>query len=301
MKIAVVMPVDKVKPAGEFLGYDALKFTAKAAEDAGFHSVVVTDHPSPTGRWLDHGGHAAQDPFVMLSFMAAATSRIQLQTGILVVPYRNPFIVARAVASLEAISNGRTILGVGAGYLKGEYFAVGADFERRNDVVDEYIRAMRAALGQDEFDFEGTGYNARGIRILPRPAQVPPIWVGGNSRRAIRRAAELGDAWSPFNTGALVAGTARTATMQDSGELAEGLAYLRAHADKIGKPPPKDIVLDSMKSPTEDWNAQALVDQIGAYGEMGVTWCSTHIPGETRGEWKDNLDRWSAEVLAKVA
>ena len=117
----------------------------------------------------------------MLSLVAAVTSTLRLQTGILVLPYRNPFIVARAAATLDVFSGGRLALGLGAGYLKGEYHAVGADFFRRNEIMDEYMVAMKAAWAGEEFNFEGSDYSARGNRMRPRPIQQPhpPLLVGG--------------------------------------------------------------------------------------------------------------------------
>jgi alkanesulfonate monooxygenase SsuD/methylene tetrahydromethanopterin reductase-like flavin-dependent oxidoreductase (luciferase family) len=102
----------------------------------------------------------------MLSFVAAATRKLRLHTGILVLPYRNPFITARAIATLDVFSGGRVTVGVGAGYLKGEYRALGVDFDRRNELMDEYIRAIKAAWTSDEFTFEGSGYQALGNRTF---------------------------------------------------------------------------------------------------------------------------------------
>jgi alkanesulfonate monooxygenase SsuD/methylene tetrahydromethanopterin reductase-like flavin-dependent oxidoreductase (luciferase family) len=169
MKINVTLPFDQVDPPEEFLHPEAVVEVGATMERAGFSGCNVTDHPCPSGKWLDAGGHYAQDPFVMLSLVATATRTVRLQTGILVLPYRNPFITARAVATLDVFSGGRVTLGIGAGYLKGEYFALGVDFERRNEIVDEYIGALKAAWTQDEFSYKGTGYEARGSRILPRP------------------------------------------------------------------------------------------------------------------------------------
>ncbi|MDB5446468.1 MAG: class F420-dependent oxidoreductase, partial [Phenylobacterium sp.] len=222
MKVTAVLPFDQVTP-GEFLTAEAVVEISQTVERAGFEGGAVTDHPVPTGRWLDAGGHHAQDPFVMLALVGAATKTLKLHTSIIVVPYRNPFIMARAVSTLDVCTGGRTVLGVGAGYLKGEYFAVGADFDNRNDLTDEYIAAMKAAWGSEEFSFEGTGYQARGARILPLPLQRPhpPIWVGGNSKRAIRRAVQHGDYWSPFHSGAgPVAATARTTAIASEDDLA---------------------------------------------------------------------------------
>ena len=157
MKINVSLPFDRIEYPDEFLRADAIAEVARAAERVGFDAGCDTDHPVPTGRWLDAGGHHAQDPFVILSLVAAATRTLRLQTGILVLPYRNPFIVARAVATLDFVSAGRVTLGVGAGYLKGEYKALGIDFERRNEIMDEYLHAMKAAWTADEFTFRGHG------------------------------------------------------------------------------------------------------------------------------------------------
>ena len=202
MKINIPLPFDRTKEAEQFLTMDAVREVGAAVERAGFHAALVTDHPCPTGRWLDAGGHQAQAPFVMLALLAAVTTKIRLQTGILVLPYRNPFIVARDVATLDRYSNGRVTLSLGAGYLKGEYRALGVDFEQRNELMDEYMRALKLSLTGEEFAFEGTGYKAFGNRILPGPVQKPhpPLLVGGNSHRAIRRVVELGDGWNPFFT-----------------------------------------------------------------------------------------------------
>ncbi|HTZ71830.1 MAG TPA: LLM class flavin-dependent oxidoreductase, partial [Acetobacteraceae bacterium] len=119
MKINVPLPFDHTESRDEFLTMEAVAEVGATIERAGFHAGLVTDHPCPTGRWLDTGGHHAQAPFVMLALLAAVTKTIRLQTGILVLPYRNPFIVARDVATLDRYSNGRVSLSFGAGYLKG--------------------------------------------------------------------------------------------------------------------------------------------------------------------------------------
>jgi probable F420-dependent oxidoreductase len=187
MKINVTLPFDQIENPEEFLQPGSVTQIATLLERLGFEGACATDHPCPTGRWLDAGGHYAQDPFVMLSFVAAATRKLRLHTGILVLPYRNPFITARAIATLDVFSGGRVTVGVGAGYLKGEYRALGVDFDRRNELMDEYIRAIKAAWTSDEFTFEGSGYQALGNRILPRPSQKPHRCVpvsSGQSRSA---------------------------------------------------------------------------------------------------------------------
>jgi probable F420-dependent oxidoreductase len=302
MKVNVTLPFDNIANPAEFLQPEAVSQIGAVLERAGFNGGNVTDHPCPTGRWLDGGGHHAQDPFVILSLLAATTKKLRLQTGILVLPYRNPFITARAVATLDVFSGGRVTLGVGAGYMKGEYFALGVDFERRNDIVDEYINALKAAWGGEEFSFKGTGYEARGNRILPRPVQKPhpPLLIGGNSHRAIRRAVESGDAWYPFFTAGPLSTTARTAAMNSEDDLLEGIRYLKEHCVTVGRERPPEIILSSLTSPGEKLNAPALIDRIGRYRELGITGVAVHIEGQTRAEWCDNAERCGAEVLAML-
>jgi probable F420-dependent oxidoreductase len=302
MKVNVTLPFDNIANPEEFLQPEAVSQIGAVLERAGFNGGNVTDHPCPTGRWLDGGGHHAQDPFVILSLLAATTKKLRLQTGILVLPYRNPFITARAVATLDVFSGGRVTLGVGAGYMKGEYFALGVDFERRNDIVDEYINALKAAWGGEEFSFKGTGYEARGNRILPRPVQKPhpPLLIGGNSHRAIRRAVESGDAWYPFFTAGPLSTTARTAAMNSEDDLLEGIRYLKEHCVTVGRERPPEIILSSLTSPGEKLNAPALIDRIGRYRELGITGVAVHIEGQTRAEWCDNAERCGAEVLAML-
>jgi probable F420-dependent oxidoreductase len=302
MKANVTVPFDHIEHPEEFLTPEAVTEVATLLERIGFDAACVTDHPCPTGRWLDSGGHYAQDPFVMLSFIAAATTKLRLNTGILVLPYRNPFITARAVATLDVYSRGRVTLGVGAGYLKGEYRALGVDFERRNEIVDEYIAAMKAAWTNEEFTFQGTGYQALGNRVKPRPVQKPhpPIMIGGNSRRAIRRAAEIGDGWWPFLTAGPLSTTARTAAMSSEDDIAEGIRYLKEHCEKIGRTELPEIVVGALDSGDAKWNPGRLLERIAELGDMGVTTVSASVPGQTRAEWCDNAERYGEEVLAKL-
>lgn len=303
MKLNVPLPFDRMDAPEEFHTFEAIVEVCQAAERAGFSAACVTDHPCPTGRWLDAGGHQAQDPFVLLSLVASVTRKLRLQTGILVLPYRNPFITARSVATLDLFSNGRVTLGFGAGYLKGEYRALGVDFERRNELMDEYLRALKLALSGTEFTFEGTGYQALGNRILPGPVQKPhpPFLVGGNSRRAIRRAAELGDAWNPFFTGGALNSTARTAAMEGEEDLARGIAYLREHCEKIGRQTPPDVVAGSILAPGEKLSTQQIIDRIGQYRELGVVAAGMYVDGRNRREWCDNAERFGTDVIAKIA
>lgn len=299
----IPLPFDRHDAETEFCNMEAVAAVGEAIERAGFSAALVTDHPCPTGRWLDSGGHHAHDPFVMLSLMAAVTKRIRLQTGILVLPYRNPFIIARAIASLDRFSNGRVTIGFGAGYLKGEYRALGVDFDQRNELMDEYLVALKLALSGEEFAFEGTGYQAFGNRIQPGPVQKPhpPLLVGGNAPRAIRRAVELADGWYPFfTTGGVSTSTTRTADITNEEDLAKALDYMREHCAKVGRDKPPVVAIGSIVKPGECWTPQMIVDRVGKFAEMGVVAAGMSIDGETRAQWCDNAERFGQDVIAKL-
>ena len=301
MQFNVSLPFDHIHQPDEFITMEAVAEIGGTLDRLGFYSGCVTDHPVPSARWLDNGGHYAQDPFVMLSLLAAHTSKLRLQTGIVVLPYRNPFITARMVATLDTFSKGRVVLGFGAGYLKAEYKALGVDFEQRNELMDEYLLAMKAAWTGEDFAFKGSHFEALGNRMRPAPVQRPhpPLLIGGNSKRAIRRAVELGDAWNPFFTSAAVSSTARTATMANELDLAEGLAYMRAHAEKVGKAAPM-LISGSVTHPGEAWEPQKLIDKVGQMRELGAVGVGAHFDGATRREWIANAERFAAEILPKV-
>jgi probable F420-dependent oxidoreductase len=181
MKLYVALPTDHVDLGTEFVSAEGVAAVARAAEAAGFDGVYSTEHPFPDDDWLASGGHQALDPFVGLSFAAAATTRLRVLTNLCVLPYRNPFLAARAAASLDVLSGGRLDLGVGAGYLEGEFRALGVDFDGRNDRFDEAIAAITAAWSGESVRFAGDGFEARGNTMRPAPLQRPrpPVWVGG--------------------------------------------------------------------------------------------------------------------------
>src|SRR6195952_2729298 len=167
MRISLGLPTHRVDLADEFVSGDAIVELARAAEDGSFDAVYVTEHPFPEAKWLAHGGHHAIDPFVGLSFAAAVTTRLKLQTHLVVLAYRTPFLSAKAIATLDALSGGRTIIGIGAGYLEGEFVALGVDPAKRNELTDEAIRAMKAAWSGEEIQYEGAGFTAGGNAMLP--------------------------------------------------------------------------------------------------------------------------------------
>ena len=174
-----------------------------------------------------------------LSFCAAATERLRLIPNIVVLPYRNPFVVAKAAATLDVLSGGRFTLAVGAGYLKGEFAALGVDHAERNDLFDEALGVLKAIWTGDDVTVEGRHFSARGITAHPRPVSEPhpPIWIGGNSGAARQRVADHGDGWAPFPAAPLVAKTARTVVLDSPARLAEAIDDLRRRLDAAGRDP----------------------------------------------------------------
>jgi len=305
VRFSVHLPTDRVQLGNEFVSGPGVAEVARCAESAGFDACYVTDHPFPSDRWLADGGHHALDPWVALSFAAAATTRIFVQTHIAVLPYRNPFLTASAVASLDVLSGGRLIVGVAAGYLRGEFRALGADFEERNERSDEALVAIKRALTEEGVVAEGPGWKARGNTLLPHPVQRPhpPFWVGGNSRRAIRRAVDLGEGWVPFPTPGIRPSAVRTASMESLEDLAERIGYLRDYAKQVGRTTPLDICFMPFgfsmhdKQGVDTARFAAVVAELAA---MGVTWLTVGMPGRNRDAYCESIRRFGDDVLAKL-
>lgn len=303
MRFTVQLPTDRVASPLEFLTGAAIGEMARAAEDAGFDAAFVTDHPAPGDRWLASGGHHALDPFVALSFAAAATQRLRLQTHVLIAAYRNPFLAAKALASLDVASGGRLIAGTAAGYLEPEFAALGAHYEERNELADELLLALKHIWSESGVTFAGRHFSAPGNTALPRPLQAPhpPLWVGGNSRRAIRRAVELGDGWLPFPAPGKLAKRVGTAALESEDDLARGIAYARAHAQSVGRVAPLDVCFspfgldmraDGLPEPA---SIRAAADRLA---RLGVTWLVVTLPCTTRAEFCARAAWFGHEVIA---
>src|SRR5688572_29051987 len=177
---------------------------ARAAEAAGFESLWAGEHvvlpdpqapPSPMAPT-----DAILDPVIALTYAAAVTTRVRLGTGIIILPQRNPLVLAKELASLDVLSGGRLVLGIGVGYLEPEFRALGAPFEHRGAVTDEYVEAMRAIWGQDKPAYKGRFVAFSDVQAHPQPVQRPgpPIVVGGRTPAAFRRAVTRGHGWYGF-------------------------------------------------------------------------------------------------------
>src|SRR5215213_3847305 len=156
---------------GDMLDAGPVADLAVTAERAGWNGFAFTEHPAPTAKWLATGGHQSLDPFAALAYVAAVTTEMKLLTYIAVLPYRNPASLAKSAATVDKLSNGRFILGVGAGYLKAEYFALGVDFDERNTLFDEALDVLPLHWSGEPFDYDGLHFNCRGTIGRPRPVQ----------------------------------------------------------------------------------------------------------------------------------
>jgi probable F420-dependent oxidoreductase len=301
VRYSVALPTDAVDRPGEFGSAAAVTEMAAAAEAAGFDACHVIDHPFPPARWVAEGGHHALDPLVTLAVAAAATSRIGLHTNVFVAGYRNPFLAAKGVATLDALSGGRVILGVAAGYLEGEFEALGAPFADRGARLDRTIDAMTQAWTGDPVDGASDGWVARGNAMLPRPVSSPhpPIWIGGNSRAAMRRAVARGQGWVPFPAPARVAAVVRTAELTGIDMLAGRMDELRAMAGAAGRTDPIDVCCTPFTHPhwRDRFEPELLLDEAGRLAAIGVTWLSVRLPSPDCATFLEHVERFGKEVI----
>ena len=259
---------------------------SRTAEEVGFHSIWAIEHAvvpkSYTSTYpYDEGGRLFKgssqldhaDPLIWLAFAAAATTRIRLATGILILPQRNPLVLAKAIASLDRLSGGRFDFGIGVGWLREEFEALGVPFERRGARTDEYVAALRELWTQEEAEFHGEFVDFEPVYCQPKPVQQPvPILVGGHSERAARRAGELGDVFFPAERPPAV--------------LAELLASARGYAQAAGRDP------HALQLWTSSDGDRAHLDQLV---EIGVS--QVMLPARPA----DQLEERYAELLSQYA
>jgi probable F420-dependent oxidoreductase len=285
----------------EFLTKSGLTRFSVAAEEAGFSGIGFTDHPAPSDRWLQAGGHDALDPFTALAFCAAVTERVRLIPNILVLPYRNPFLVAKAAATLDALSDGRFTLAVATGYLRGEYQALGVDFDQRNALFDEAIEVILGIWQEDNFTHEGLTFTAKGQTANPKPDPHPPIWVGGNSRLSRRRVARYGNGWSPFLAPRVMAKTTKSTPLESLDDLRPMLDELWQFVEEAGRDPAQiDVSFGSGSGHDPghaSFNADAQLEEVAALTKLGVTWSGLGVPGDSLDHAIETLQRFGESVI----
>jgi probable F420-dependent oxidoreductase len=279
---------------------------ARTAEEAGFSAIAFTDHPAPSEKWVRGGGHDAFDPFAALGFCAAVTRRMRLMTLLLVLPYRNPLLAAKGAATVDALSGGRLVLGVGSGYLRSEFAALGVDFAERGALFTEAVEAMRGIWSTEGFRFEGRHFTALGQTAKPSPVQRPhpPLWLGGNSVAVRRRVARYGQGWTPLLNDETAAATTRTAIIDTPARLAAAVTEMRGYAQDLGRDPSELTV--QVESPDgRTWADQPVLhrhhEHVRELAEAGASWFVVDPPADDAEKGLDALRRYGEEVITALS
>jgi probable F420-dependent oxidoreductase len=302
IKFSLGIPLGVIEPAGDFQSQQAAAQMGQALESAGAAACYVTDHPAPLASWLHAHGHDATDPFTSLSFVAAATTALRLHTNVIVLPYRNPFITAKAAATLQVFSGGRLILGVGAGYQQGEFEALGVDFTRRDVMTEEALETMRLAWSGGAVVKRGRYFNASGNEPRPIPQPLPTIWVGGGSDRAVERAAKWGDGWSPFFTAPTLSPNNQALAIRSHEHLAEKIRLLNDLRAKLGKSGPFDICIGPRVpiKAMDRTEAERYLEAVHQLRQIGVNWITTGLPHPSRTAYLEAVHWFAQEVMNRL-
>ena len=307
--------------SGDQSGPDDLAALARQADELGFEAIAASERlvmprvinsRYPYGETGEVPGvGTAQNTMEMLStlsFLAGQTSRVRLLTSVLVLPYRNPLLAAKMLATIDVLSKGRLIVGCGVGWMMEEADILGVPtaFEERGAVSDEYIQAFRELWASDSPEFEGIYLQFSDIEFAPRPFQTPhpPIWVGGESLAAVRRAAAIGDGWFPSCNNPRF-------PFDTPDRLAAGIGRLRRWAEASGRDPSEiDVCFaagrwgegqaqegaDGVRAPFSGSNEQVATD-IRRYEELGVTHLHLGLSGPTLPATLERMERFIGEVV----
>jgi probable F420-dependent oxidoreductase len=296
---------------------DALETLVARGEALGFSSVVIADHVvfpvaitskypyTVSGAFPGQGDALEQLP--LMAFVAARTQTLRLISSVMILPYRNPVVTAKMLATIDVLSRGRVTVGVGVGWLREEFEALAAPpFERRGAVSDEYLRIFKTLWTQDPASYRGEFYRFESIRCLPHPVQKPhpPIWVGGHSPAALRRVARLGDGWHPVG--------ANPAVPLRPPELRGLLEQLYRLTEAEGRDP--SALTISYKAPVYDAPAadgggqrrpfsggpQAIADDVAAFAGLGVSELIFDFRSESLAESLERMERF-APILRRTA
>lgn len=303
--VTLEYPVPAVARPGGVVSADGIVTLARVAEDVGFGAIAFTEHPAPSQKWLDSGGHGSLDVSAALGFAAAVTSRITLMSHASILPFHNPYAAAKAFSTLDILSNGRLVIVVGAGYLRSEFVAMGSPFEERRQVLDEALEVVRECWTGTPVTREGR-FRGLGVVSSPSPLQRggPTILVGGNSRDARARAARQ-DGWSPLMVSEPTARTVRTRALSTVSELAAGINEVRELAEASGRPRPQVQVQPTGRrfpidgGTTEGQSVAQHEEELSALEELGVDRIVVQIPGDSIARAEDALRSYASAFLSR--
>jgi probable F420-dependent oxidoreductase len=303
MKYTLEYPSELPTAPDDFLFPEAIRDVVVQAEVSGFSAVALSEHPAPSLKWRQNGGHNTIDPIAALSFMAAVTTRIKLMTNLYVLPFRNPYLSAKALGSLDTLSGGRLIAGVGAGYLRSEFSAVGVDYLSRAKLLDEALAALRCIWTEPEKPLSGEDFEAVGPLWLQRPMQRPhpPIWIGGNGNAALRRVVDYGTGWMPIIAPAGMASVIGTAAIENSEQFGATVNRLRKRLADVGRDPTSvdvQVICPSidLNDTVSLQNARNVLDELAGYG---ADWAVVHVDGSSPEAAGDYIRAFGEAVIAK--
>ena len=289
---------------------------AQRGEALGFHSVMIADHivfpitissPYPytvSGAFPGHGD--AMEQLTLMTFVAAKTTTLRLVTSVMILPYRNPVLTAKILATIDVLSHGRVTVGAGVGWLEEEFRALGAaDFARRGAVSNEYIQIFKTLWTQDPATFHGKFYQFEALHCLPHPVQKPhpPIWIGGHSPAALRRAARYGDGWHPVG--------ANPAIPLRPHELEVELGTLKRLTEAAGRDP--EALTISFKAPLYDTSlaterqaglerrpfsgtTEQIAEDIRTYGGLGVSELIFDFRSDSLNESLERMEQFATQI-----
>jgi probable F420-dependent oxidoreductase len=297
----LMFPMRAVKHWNRWCEGAGIGDVARLVEEAGFDGFSMSEHPYPDREWLARGGHHAFDPFVSLSFAAAATTRIRLMTYILVSGYRSPYLTAKAAASFDLLSGGRFTLGTGAGYLKAEFEALGADFARRGALLDEAIAAWKATWAG--IDHDGPEFGVRGHVALPPPLTTggPPIWIGGNGAAAQRRVVEVADGWMPMAASGDMAAITGARPLENIATLGDWIARVNKRRAELGRGAADVAFMPFEAALLASTDCQAFCTavgpQLGAYADAGITWITIEPASRSLTDFRTDIDMLASQLV----
>jgi len=298
MKFGVCIP-----HYGRAIDTDGLTEMAVESEQMGFDSVWVTDHIIVPHVIPDRPDivyrYNMLEPLTLLAHLGAVTKRVNIGTSVIILPYRNPVVLAKAIATADVLSKGRVIFGAAIGWMEGEFQALGAPFANRGQMSNEYLRLLKELWTNPNPAFQGKYFQFSEVTFSPMPAQKPhpPIWIGGRSRAGVRRAVEFGDFWHPAQMGPQ--------------EVAKMAAYLRRYSASVGRETPPQLsvrgraltfsntVASGDRLPLQGTTEDIIADVQG-YAEAGVSHLIMEIAGDTYSDKFWAMERFMKEVKPRV-
>jgi probable F420-dependent oxidoreductase len=301
LKFTVDYPIVTVGYDPALVAAAGMTRIAQAAEECGYDAISFSEHPAPSHKWLNAGGHESLDQTSALAFCAAVTSRLRLMTYLLVLPYHNPFLAAKALSTVDLLSGGRLTVVAGTGYLRSEFLALNVDMSARNELFDESLEVLRGVWNEVPFAYQGKHFTARGVASLPAPAQPggPPVLIGGNSALARARAAR-NQGWSPLMVTPEVARTSRTPGIATVAELAARIREVRdaaAAADSAAAPLTIQVHTPQAGFMQRCGSAEEHRDHLGQLADAGVDSFILRPPGDDLDRTVDALHRYADTFL----